>query len=230
MATTKKTTTKSNTKKVEEVKDIKETLVKNQESEEVSLLKQQLEEMKKAMEALMKERVEIPSNKLVVTNEEPETIIGCRVLQGIGWQDSTNTIGEIRLKFNEEISIPVNDMKRFLRQHSIRKLFENGLCYFADKEDYKLFNIRQYVDLSDEHLEEVLSQSDINDIIRDLDEITDNQRNSSIVNCIIFRICDMIRKQTLSWDYYTRKGIEGYFNMEFDRGIVTLDAFDNIRL
>ena len=36
-------------------------------------------------------------------------------------------------------------------------------------------------------------------------------------------------KHILNWDYYTRKGVEDYFNMEFDRGIATLDAIDSIR-
>lgn len=230
--TTKKNTTKSTTKKVEEVKTVKTQPVETKESEEVLSLKQQIEEMKKAMEALMSAKNEAiqPAQKLVVMNEEQEVVIGCRVLQGIGWQDPTHTVGEVRLDFNEEISIPISDMKRFLRQHSVRKLFEDGLCYFADPESYKLFNIRKYIDLSDENLITILTKSDINDIIRDLDKITDNQKNGSIVNCIVFRICDMIRKHTINLDYYTRKGVEGYFNIEFDRGIFTLDAFDNVRI
>ena len=72
--TTKKNTTKSTTKKVEEVKTVKTQPVKTKESEEVLSLKQQIEEMKKAMETLMSAKNEAiqPAQKLVVMNEEQE--------------------------------------------------------------------------------------------------------------------------------------------------------------
>lgn len=206
-----------------------EPVVEVKETEEVVALKKQLEEMKKAMEELMKMKAEVPSQKVFVKQEDDEVIIGCRVLQGVGWGAPEDPAGEIRLQFNEEQTVTVSDMKRFFRKHSIRKLFEDGLCYFAEPENYALFNIRKYVDLSDETLTNILTQKDVNDIVRDLDEITVGKKNSSIVNCIVFRICDMIRKDVLKWDYYTRKAIENYFNMEFDRGINTLKALDEYK-
>lgn len=232
MANTK--TTAKSTKKVEEVKNVEEKVIEKGEEksiDEVSILKQQLEEMRKAMEALIKEKSEasVPSSKIIVRNEEDEVIIGCRVLQGIGWSDPTGAAGDIRLAFNEEQSVSVSDMKRFFRQHSVKKLFEDGLCYFVEPESYALFNIRKHIDLSDEKLIEILTNSDLNEIVRELNRLTDNKKNSSIINCLVFRICEMIRKHILNWDYYTRKGIEDYFSMEFDRGIATLDAIDSIR-
>lgn len=226
---------KNNVKSKEEEIELKEEKQKMdetqapEENEEVIALKKQVEEMKKAMEELMKVKAEVPSQKVFVKQEDDEVVIGCRVLQGIGWGAPEDPAGEIRLRFNEEQVVTVSDMKRFFRQHSIRKLFEDGLCYFAEPENYALFNIRKHIDLSDDNLIEILTQEDINDIIRDLDEITTHKKNSSIVNCIVFRICDMIRKNTLDWDYYKRKAIEDYFNMEFDRGINTLKALEQYR-
>lgn len=211
----------------EEIK-VEETQ-KTEESQEVIALRKQVEEMKKAMEELMKVKANEPSQKVFVKQEDDEVVIGCRVLQGIGWGAPEDPAGEIRLRFNEEQVVTVSDMKRFFRKHSIRKLFENGLCYFTEPENYALFNIRKYIDLSDENLIRVLTQEDTNDVIRELDEITTNKKNSSIVNCVVFRICDMIRKNTLDWDYYKRKAIEDYFSMEFDRGINTLKALEQYR-
>ena len=211
----------------EEIK-VEETQ-KTEESQEVIALRKQVEEMKKAMEELMKIKANEPSQKVFVKQEDDEVVIGCRVLQGIGWGAPEDPAGEIRLRFNEEQVVTVSDMKRFIRKHSIRKLFENGLCYFTEPENYALFNIRKYIDLSDENLIRVLTQEDTNDVIRELDEITTHKKNSSIVNCVVFRICDMIRKNTLDWDYYKRKAIEDYFSMEFDRGINTLKALEQYR-
>ncbi|MFR3182502.1 MAG: hypothetical protein ACLTPN_02665 [Clostridia bacterium] len=220
-------TKKSNVKKEEIVEEVKET--KNQESEEMIALRKQIEEMKKAMELLMKNKANTPSERVYVKQAEDEVVIGCRVLQGIGWGRPEDPAGEIRLDFNEEQSVTVSDMRRFFRQNSIRRLFEDGLCYYAEPENYTLYNIRKHIDLSNENLINILTQDDINDIIRDLDKLTSNKKNSSIINCIVFRICDMIRTNVLTWDYYSRKAIEGYFDMEFDRGISTLTALDKIK-
>lgn len=230
MANTKINKKPTEVKKVEpkkdEIEEIKEN--ENKESEEVNALRAQLEEMKNAMAELMSKQnqnVQVVYNK----GQEGDVVIGCRVLQGIGWGDPSDISGEIRLRYNEEQSVPVSDMKRFFRKHSIRKLFEDGLCYFAEPEDYAIFNIKEYRDLSDESLSKILTQSNVNDIINSLDKITTNKKDSGVVNCLIFRICDMIKNKKLDWDYYTRKAVENYFGTEFDRGISTLIALDNIK-
>lgn len=231
MANTKNNKKPTKVKEVEnenpEIEEIKEN--ENKESEEVNALKAQLEEMKNAMAELMKNQNSNNQQVAYVRGQEGDTVIGCRVLQGVGWGDPSGVSGEVRLKYGEEQSIPISDMKRFFRNHSIKKLFEDGLCYFAEPTDYAIFNIRNYTDLSDEGLEKIFTQDNVNDIIKDLNKITTEKKDSGIVNCLIFRICDMIRHNKLSWDYYTRKAVENYFGTEFDRGIATLTAIDNMK-
>ena len=228
MANAKNTAAKTaKTKKVEKKEEVKEEVIKKEDNSEVIALKQQLEEMKKAMESLMNNKATEPS-KIYVKEADNEVIIGCRILQGVGWGDPAKDEGEIRLRFNEEQTVTVSDMKKFFRQASIRKLFEDGICYFVNEEDYALFNIRKHIDLSGENLLEILS-GDVNSIIRELDKMTESKKNGSIVNCIVFRICDMIRKNELKWAYYTRKAIEDYFGVEFDRGIMTLNALQDFK-
>ena len=231
MANSKTSNTKTSKKTTEKAEKVEELNVVEKKSEEVDDLKKQLEEMKKAMaELIASQSQKTVSAPLIVTPEEREVVIGCRVLQGIGWEDPVEGgAGEVRLNFNEEQAIPVSDMKRFFRQHVVRQLFEDGLCYFTKPEDYALFNIRKHIDLSNENLVSILTQENTNDVIRDLDKLTNNKKNSGIVNCLVFRICDMIRKSELQWDYYTRKSIEQYFGVEFDRGIVTLNAIEAFR-
>ena len=212
--------------KVEEVKKVEKV---QEENSEVATLKKQLEEMKKAMKELMDSKAAVPSQGVVIRQQEDEVVIGCRVMQGVGWGDPAQPGGEIRLRFNEEQTVTVSDMKIFFRKHSVRKLFEDGLCYFTNPEDYVIFNIRKTIDLSNENLINILNNKDINEIIRKLDDITENKKKSNIINCIVFRICDMIRKSELNWDYYARTAVESYFGMEFERGIRTLDAIDRIR-
>lgn len=225
MANTKnaKTTKKDENEEIKKVEEIKETQVT--ENEEIIALKKQLEEMQKAMMTMMANNM--GTQKVVVQNEEEEVTIGCRILQGIGWGDPKDSAGEIRLRFNEEQVITVSDMKKFFRNFSVKKLFIDGICYFTKPEDYNIFGIKEHIDLSDEHLKNILTNGDTNIIVGKIAALTDNKKNANIVNCITYRICDMIRKNLLSWDYYTRKGIEQYLNVEFDKGIMTLTAMDN---
>lgn len=226
MANTK-TNKKPTTQKVTKTVDTK---VSTKESEEVIALKQQIEELKKAMAQLASAQPVVYQDiQPVNSNEEKEVLIGCRVIQGLGWGDPSDSAGEVRLRFGEEQSITVSDMKKHLRLASVRQLFVNGLCYFADPKDYEEFKIKNYIDLSSESLNNILSNKDINTIITELERLTDHKKNSSIINCLIFRICDMIMKSELSLDYYIRKAIEEYFDFEFDRGINTLRMLSELK-
>lgn len=225
----KKNEIKENTSEMKENPDVEKITAEkeNQESEEIRLLKEQLENMKKAFEELKnKPQAPVIMNKF---EKDQEVIIGCRVLQGIGWGDPASELGEIRLQYEEEQPIAVSDMKKFFRQRSIKVLFEDGLCYFKNPDDYELFNIKKHTDLSDESLLKILNKKDPNEIIGGLAKLTDQKKNSGILNCVIFRICSMISKHQLEWDYYTRKAIEDYLGIEFDRGIFMLNAMQNLR-
>ncbi len=227
MANTKSAKTTKVENKEEKKELEKKEVVNSSESEEINALKKQLEEMQKAMMAMMANN--IATQNSVANSDEDEVVIGCRVLQGIGWGNPKDTAGEIRLRFNEEQVVSVSDMKKFFRNYSVKKLFIDGICYFKDKEDYAKFGIKNFVDLSNENLLNILTVGDTNTIVGKIAEITENKKNSNIVNCIIYRICDMIRKNQLTWDYYTRKGVEQYLDVEFDRGIMTLTSIDNLR-
>lgn len=216
-------------KKVEEVKKVEESKSEvNNEPSEVELLKAQIEEMKKAMAEMTKKASE-PSKSIIVKEAEDEVEIGCRMLQGIGLTSDDGTV-YISLSFDDVQSLTINEMKKLFRRAYIKRLFEDGICYFVDEESYQLFNIRKHKDLSEETLVSLLTSGSVNDIIKELDVITENKRNSNVLNCVIYRICNMIRKgQLKDWDYYIRKGIESYFGTEFDRGISILNSLDALR-
>lgn len=200
--------------------------VNNEEKKELSeveALKKQIEEMKIAMQLLLNNQTQPVKN-----DKEDEVIIGCRVLQGIGWGDPNDTAGEIRLKYNEELPVTISDMKRFFRKYSTKKLFEDGLCYFSNENDYVLFNIKKHVDLSNDNLVRILKMNNIQSIISEFNVLTENKKNSSVINCVIYRICDMIKKNEINLDYYTRTALEKYFGIEFDRGIIILRALENL--
>lgn len=226
----KQTKKEIKTEKVEKVnEDINENIVQTEETPpEVEMLRAQLEEMKKAMVEMMS-KASAPSQSVVLKEAEDEVEVGCRMLQGIGLNSEDGTVS-VDISFNDTQSLTISEVKKLFRRAYIKKLFEDGVCYFEDETNYQAFNIRNHKDLSDESLISLLTLNNVNDIIRELDILTENKRNSNVLNCVIYRICNMIRKgQLKDWDYYIRKGIESYFGTEFDRGISVLNSLDALR-
>lgn len=227
--TSKKDTTKVNVKINKEDK-----IEKKEKNEELDLLKQQMEEMKKMMlelsqeNSLLKTAALQSKTNITLNNEEDEVVVGCRLIQGVGWGSVQDSAGVINLKYGEEKAITVSDMKKFFRNGNVKKLFVDGICYFANPEDYEKFGIKDYLDLSEERLKELFSK-EINDIVGELNKITENQRNINVVNCLIFRLCEMVKDRKINLDYYVRKGIEDYFGYTLDRGIMLLNGMLSLR-
>ena len=218
-------------KKVEPIKEV-ESIEEVKENEEVSELKKQIEEMKKAMEALIAntQNANVPSNNVIVREADDEVEIGTRMIQGIGFTSTDETIS-LKIDYNQLQALSFSEIKKLLRQSEIRKLFEDGICYFSKEEDYKLLGIRSSIDLSTENLQNILTSGNLNEIIRTLNVITSNLKNSTVVHCLIYRICDMIRKGDLAkMDYTTRTGLSNYFKLSgFENGIKTLNDLDMLR-
>lgn len=227
--TSKKDTTKVNVKINKEDK-----IEKKEKNEELDLLKKQMEEMKKMMlelsqeNSLLKTAALQSKTNITLNNEEDEVIVGCRLIQGVGWGNVQDSAGVINLKYGEEKAITVSDMKKFFRDGNVKKLFVDGICYFANPEDYKKFGIKDYLDLSEENLKELFSK-EINEIIGDLKKMTEDQRNINVVNCLIFRLCELVKDRKINLDYYVRKGIEDYFGYTLDRGIMLLNGMLSLR-
>lgn len=219
---------KSTKSKVEdkEIKEVENTSKTEQKSEveimkaQMEAYKQQMEEMKKVMEEMMKNPVQTTSNSVAIN--EPEVEIGTAMVQGIGFTSRDGSV-TVSIPYGMPQLITINEMKKIIRQPEIRKTFEDGICYFTNESNYTLFGIYKYQDLSEKALEEILSEEDVRVIIRKFNELTQNMKNSSVTNCIIYRICNMIKDKKLnSMDYVTRKTLEDYFGLPFERGVKTL--------
>ena len=229
-----KTSDKKDSAKVNEKNDKEVEIEMKEENKELDLLKEQMEEMKKLMlqlsqeNSLLKNAALQAKTNIVLNKEEDEVTIGCRSIQGIGFGSSQDSAGEINLKYGEEKTVTVSDMKKFFRSGNVKKLFIDGICYFVNPEDYEKFGIKSYLDLSEERLKELFSK-EINDIVGELNKITEDQRNINVVNCLIFRLCEMVKDRKINLDYYVRKGIEDYFGYTLDKGIILLNGMLSLK-
>ena len=228
---------KSTKSKVEdkEIKEVENTSKTEQKSEveimkaQMEAYKQQMEEMKKAMEEMMKNSAQPVSNQVIIKENEQEVEMGTAMVQGIGFTSRDGSVA-ISIPYGAPQSLPLSELKKLLRQPEVRKTFEDGICYFINPEDYALLGIYNHNDLSEEALEKILSEKDVRIIIRKFKELTQDMKNSSVTNCIIYRICDMIKDKKLNdMDYITRKTLEDYFGLPFERGIKTLVELEQLK-
>lgn len=220
----------TNKPKVEdkETKKVEKTLV-NEPNEEVEMLKAQIEEMKKAMEEMMKKSAQPMSSNVIIKENEQEVEMETAMVQGIGFTSRDGSVA-ISIPYGAPQSLPLSEIKKLLRQPEIRKTFEDGICYFTNPEDYALLGIYNHQDLSEGALGKILSEKDVRVIIRKFNELTQSMKNASVTNCIIYRICNMIKDRKLNdMDYVTRKTLEDYFGLPFERGIKTLVELNQIK-
>lgn len=220
----------TNKPKVEdkEIKKVEKTLV-NEPNEEVEMLKAQIEEMKKAMEEMMKKSAQPMSSNVIIKENEQEVEMETAMVQGIGFTSRDGSVA-ISIPYGAPQSLPLSEIKKLLRQPEIRKTFEDGICYFTNPEDYALLGIYNHQDLSEGALGKILSEKDVRVIIRKFNELTQSMKNASVTNCIIYRICNMIKDRKLNdMDYVTRKTLEDYFGLPFERGIKTLVELNQLK-
>lgn len=234
MAQKKQDSKKVQSKEVKNIKHEEEIVEETSENisqsktEEINDLKMQIEQMKDLINSLT-EKNSNSTDKVIIKEEEEEIEIGTYMVQGVGL-----TAGDIEVKISTEMpqGLPLSDVKKLLRKQEIRRLFEDGVCYFINEEDYALLKVKRKVDLSQKNIKSILLKDNIQDIIKDLKYMTSDLKDATITHCLIYNICDLIRKGEIpELNYYVRKDIESFFKIDggFERGIKTLNDLESLR-
>ena len=197
--------------------------------EEINELKNTIIKLQEAMQSMLLNQQNLNDNKKTYVKED-EVEIGTYFIQGIGFTSTDKSI-TLAMKAGDVQALTMSEMKKLLRQPEIRKLFEEGTCYFVNKEDYDILSIHKINDLSTANLQSIIYSKDYNYIVDKFNKMTSFKKNASVTHCLIYKITDMIRKGELtSLDYNTQKGMAEYFGLKgFERGIKTLNDLDAIK-
>lgn len=249
MATVKKATNK-NTKQIKKVEDNVEKIEKNIskaeqlrndtniqseskaienneqkkdiESEEILVLKAQLKQLQEMM-------------SIMSQNSQPQVVaskiikLGSRSINGSGLVSEDRTV-QVNVPYNKEVALSEAEIRNLIRKPQIRRLLENGILYFTEEENYRIADIYNYQDLSDERIMEICSQPVLNDIIRDLSILSKNKADGAVENNLIYRISNMIRAGKLAnLSYEVRAGLESYFGVVFANCIQQLEHLEELR-
>ena len=151
--------------KAKDAKDEELELMKKQLAEVNEMLKQQsaLVEMFKqqAQQANQLQQVAIETK---ADDDLGETImVGCNAVYGV---TLTSQKGDVVLQFEygEEVECDRADLKEVFKKASNKKVFEQGLCYFDDDNEYKEFRIKRTFIYDEDEIMNLINGGDANQI------------------------------------------------------------------
>lgn len=214
-------TTKKTNKGVTQTSVNKETENVNSASlaEENATLKVQLEEVMKNYQ-----NMQIEMQKMLIAmqsqqiangqNNDGTAIVGCNIFNGATLSSQSGDIS-IPIQYREEVEVSYSELREiFKNTFGYKTMFRKGLLYFKNIEDYKKFNIKQEIDISDKYLKDML-KSNVNVIIERAKEITGDKKDYMEVFAFIYQIAYLIDKKEVDLDYEVRSGLEKYFEVDF---------------
>lgn len=239
METTKKSTTKkATTKKSVSQKAEKVDEVNSALAEENAVLKKQLEEMqtkktvendelRKQLDDMMKnyKNMQLQLQNVLLTQKnqneklKPDNtggaIVGCLIFNGATLVSQGGDV-IIPIEYKQEVEVEYSELREiFKNPFGYRSLFRKGILYFVDPEDYKRFNIKQEIDLSDDALINLLSHSTPFTITDKMKQMTRDKKDLTEMFAIIYQIAHLIDIKKVDLDYEIRSSLEKYFEVDF---------------
>lgn len=208
-----------------------------------------IEEQKRTIETMQAQMVEMQkqfSSMLAIMNnggnaqkeekrEKEYVRVGCRTFSGATLCTKDESI-QYLFEAGDVKDILAEDMKLIFRDSGLRNnkaLFEKGLFYFLDEEDYNTYGIRPRVDLSVENIKRIVTQHDVDKMIREVKEMTKDKADLSIVHSLKFTIAQMwIDKENQplkNWSYENRVALENYFGNKFDDLIANIGLYNFVK-
>lgn len=200
--------------------------------------RQQIEEMQKQMQqmATMFAMLQNGGMNFANNSSQKENVrIGCRAFSGIPLSTRDESI-QYSFEVGDEKDIPIDDLKQLLKENGTRnnkRLFEKGLLYFVDEDDYKTFGIRPRVDLSIENIKRIVTEPDIDKMIREVKEMTKDKVDWAITHSLKFTIAQMWvdkdNQPLKDWTYANRVALENYFGNKFDDLIAGIGLYNFVK-
>ena len=211
----KKSTTKT---KVDYTKIIEE------QRKQIEAMQQQMQQMS-AMFAMLQQG---GLGSVPQPNKKENVAVSCRAFSGIPLCTTDESI-QYFFEVGDVKDIPIDDLKQLLKENGKRnnkKLFEKGLLCFVDEEDYKAFGIKPRVDLSVENIKRIVTEPDIDKMIREVKTMTKDKVDWAVTHSLKFTIAQMwVDKENQplkNWAYENRVALENYFGNKFDDLIASI--------
>lgn len=173
------------------------------------------------------------NNSAKKVEEEEDIAVGCRMFSGLGIVNAESK-QTIVFACGEKKYIPYEDLKGFLKENirNNKALFANGLLFFYDEKNYARFKIKKLVDLTEEHIIEILTTQDTNQMIGKINILTNNLRREGVLHTLKYMIADMLIRDASKlkgFTYDNRDALEKYIGVKFDTLISNANMYRFIK-
>lgn len=188
-----------------------------EQNKQIEQMQQQMQQMAAMFSMFQNAGAQVGQQK-----GKENVLVGCRAFSGAVLSTKDESV-QYNFEVGEEKEIPYDDLKLILKENGVRnnkRLFEKGLFYFVDEEDYRSFGIKPRVDLSVENIKRIVTEPDIDKMIREVKEITKDKVDWAVTHSLKFTIAQMwVDKENQplkNWSYENRVALENYFGNKFD--------------
>lgn len=154
----------------------------------------------------------------VSTSQVAEEVeIGCRLFSGGVICNKTEDI-MYSFGYSEIKEIPLVELKECFRNqiNNYKDLFAKGCFYFLDESYYKEFKIREFLDLSEETIVDMLINKGVA-VPYQSEMMVNGHRENIVYLTVLYVVADLYREGKLqSWDFNKKKSFETYYNKRID--------------
>lgn len=193
----------------------------------LSVMQKQMQEMQQAFIALQSQKSQSSNN--YNDDKYRQIEIGCRLINGVSLYSPRREV-ERDITYGSPITVSEEEMNMLLKTPVTKKFLENDVIYFVDKEEYDNFKIFNHIDLSDDKLIELVSNSSTNELIAKLNELTRNKREDALMHSLFYRIVDLTTKNKLNgMKYENRRAIEQYCKFKIETAQMLIDNIRGIK-
>lgn len=160
-------------------------------------------------------------------HETHEISVGCNAICGGGLK---NNEYNIPLAYGQNpVPVDVAVLKSIFQSNAAkwRKLFENGVYYFENEEDYKLFRFEPKFSMSRDNIAKLLSLPTA-EMAKKLQELVNKTHDATIFHTLFYRIIDLLsenRLQDVTLPSESRDYLESFFHSKISDALASYALF-----
>ena len=158
------------------------SVVKASGTNEIEMLKVQMEEQKKQIETLTNALLLAKSNSIPEKSEK-YVRIGSREINGTPLT-LANRIVLVKYGEQNAVKLKEDEVRFILNSPNVREYLSKGILFFLDESDYKYFDIVCTYDMSDSAILDMIKKSP-NDMINDFVKFTNNKYDAPVTHCLL---------------------------------------------
>jgi hypothetical protein len=197
----------------------------NEKDEQISLLRQQLEELQRALIKMQSNQTETSHNSY----ENTEIEIGGRFVNGVSiYSPNKEVVRDI--PFNGSVTVDEMELNNLLKSNFVRDFLEKDIIYFKDESLYQKKKIKKKYELDNDSFTSMIMNNSTEKVVDTMNTMTKHMKDDPMIHCVFYRIVELCYEGKLTkMPYTTRKELEKIFEFKIDDAQSLFRGFVDIK-